>query len=438
LYFSPPYTSDLQLALAENAGSSLDRIAVWASETPDPDSFQEGLWREVSRSGIVVRSIYLISHLGLVRGELSRQLREDRLAGIDARIATAGSIPEDLAQLSLADTILVGDDVVARSADSVGRMESAGDWTVTNAENHIAEGRRLFEQLWLESQPYDQVPTALDLEEPLVQSAPVIAGVAPVLCQGDHVDPAGCAWYHGTWQYLRLMNLVSTPSWHHDFYMRSIAAELKRGARDILISGTADYSVFAYIVSCLGDLAGDTRITVVDLCNTPLFACQWYAKRVGIHATMVSEDVRSLSKRHSQSYDLIVTDAFLTRFGSDEAGDVVQQWKALLRGQGSVITTVRAHEETQRGQTTEEAIASFRERATVRWKRWQPFIHIDRTTIAAHAEAYARRMVSHPIGGSADILSFIEASLLIDYHELAEVPGELYPTRYLRLNLRLD
>lgn len=350
---------------------------------------------------------------------------------------TAGAISEELAQLNLSETTIVNGDTAIYGTNVREQPTSSGTWTITVAENQVALARHAFEDLWAESWPVDRIPNSLDLEEPLVQSAPVISSVAAVLCQGDHVDPSGCAWYHGTWQYLRLMNLVSTPSWHHEFYTSRITEAIERGARDILVSGTADYSVFAYVVSCLGKYADQVSVTIVDLCNTPLFACQWYAKRVGIHATTVSEDIRAFAKRNPGSFDLIVTDAFLTRFSGTDVHDILQQWRLLLRTGGAVVTTVRAHEEVDRGQTAEEAIASFRERASARWKRWQTFINIGRAEVSAAAENYASRMVSNPIGGSEDIIQLVEREFEVESQELASVPGELFPSRYLRITLNL-
>src|SRR5207247_113790 len=132
-----------------------------------------------------------------------------------------------------------------------------------------------------------------DLEEPLASSADLLYGVAPVLCTGDHVDPAGCAWYHGTWQYLRLLQMVSTPTWHHEFYRSSLERALD-GKKDsqVAITGTADYSMLAYVSAAAKHVGTKSAVQLVDLCATPLFACRWFAKRNGFLVSVQQLDVR--------------------------------------------------------------------------------------------------------------------------------------------------
>jgi hypothetical protein len=108
----------------------------------------------------------------------------------------------------------------------------------------------------------------------------------------------------------------------------------------------------------------------------------------------------------------------------------------MVQTNGLVITTVRVHAGLRRGQSVEEAVGSFRERAASRWRRWQPFVGLERQAVSAMAEQYARRMISNPIGSVDNILNLFADSFSVEYTELEEVPGELYPTQYLRLVLR--
>jgi len=49
--------------------------------------------------------------------------------------------------------------------------------------------------------------TALDMEE-----------LSAAHCVGGYLSGSSCSWYHSAWQYLRLIDMVSTPSWHGNFY----------------------------------------------------------------------------------------------------------------------------------------------------------------------------------------------------------------------------
>ncbi len=348
LYFPAAYERDLHLALAETAQKTVDRIIICSTESPDVNAFHRTIWRDVAASGPVSRAVYVLSHTGLIRSALTELVKLDVEAGISVRIVAVGDLPDSVALATVTETVLVDSSVAALAPRGESRQSQAA-WTVTVSDGHVAESRRLMKEIWQLAFPADRLPVNLNLDEPLVQSASIISGVAPVLCSGNHVDSKGCAWYHGTWQFLRLMDLVSTPTWHHEFYQSALAAAEIRGARRILITGTADYSVLAYSIEAFRSRAKATAatFTVVDLCGTPLFACQWYAKREGVNVETVADDIFRFASRTKQEYDVIITDAFLTRFSALETERVLGAWSGLLADNGEVITTIRAHAESQ-------------------------------------------------------------------------------------------
>jgi len=47
-------------------------------------------------------------------------------------------------------------------------------------------------------------------DEPLAESAPVAWGLAPSLCAGDPASHDSCLWYHRIWQYLRLLDIITS------------------------------------------------------------------------------------------------------------------------------------------------------------------------------------------------------------------------------------
>jgi hypothetical protein len=432
LYFPVSYERDLYLALAENSRASVDRVVICATESVDPNAFHRAIWRDVAEMGIQSRAVYLLSHQGLMRTALAEQLAADEAAGIEVKVVVVGALPDDVAHAPIAETVILDGQVVASAPRASDLLSISAVWTLTESAEHVDESRRLIELLWQSGRDPLNLPDTLDLEEPLAESARLLDNVAAVLCRGDHVDERGCDWYHGTWQYLRLMDLVSTPSWHHDFYSSALKQELRKGARRIAITGTADYSVLAYVIDSLIEVSQAAEITVLDLCHTPLFACQWYSRRSGIEIRTVSDDIVGFASRPHHKFDILITDAFLTRFKGENLQRVLAAWNQMLEIDGSVITTVRAHSETDRGQTAEEAVLGFRDRASTRWRRWEPFIQISRNDICNRAEVYARRMISNPIGSAEAVEHFLRRSFNVSSLELASVPGELFPTKYVR------
>ncbi len=437
LYFPAAYDRDLYVTLAENVDAKVDRLKICTTESISAGSFESTVWRDLASTGVKVRVIYLISHFGLLKSALSERIHLDIDAGLQVRIIAAQDLSDPIAELQLGDTLIVDGHLAAYHnwVHDLTRDEM-GLWTVSTSREHVDQFSRTFSDVWNIAMDPLKMPPRLDLEEPLVQSAPILAQVAPVLCRGDHIDRSGCDWYHGTWQFLRLMDLVSTPVWHHQFYTSSLEKAVAQGARRVLITGTADYSVFAYVLEAVGKLP-DSTVTIVDLCQTPLFACQWYAKRSDFgRLTLVPDDVLNFFTKRQEPFDLIITDAFLTRFPRSSASAVAEGWHSVLKPGGRVITTIRVHAEAEAGQTTEEAVASFRARAQTRWRRWAPFIDARAVEIADRAEIYARRMISRPMGTQSEITELLSNQFSVQQQELAGVPGELYPTKYMRVVLK--
>lgn len=433
LYFPGQYERDLAIASAEAASDSADFLRICVSDRADPESFRLTLWRDLAASGAKVRVVHLVSHLGLIRA-LEESIRLDEESGIQVAVVAAAMLSDDLVK-SLISEFAILDQGVTVQAPAELHTERSGLWTVSASAENSRLLQETFTDLWSIALETSALPQDLDLEEPLVQSAPLLTELAPVLCGGNHINATECDWYHGSWQLFRLMDLVSTPTWHHDFYTDSLSDAVAAGARDLLISGTADYSVFAYVVEALKGLEGPSSVTIVDLCGTPLFACRWYGQRTGYEPTVVTKDIIDFLAQSDRSFDAIVTDAFLTRFQATDVRSVLAGWHGALRPGGRVITTVRCHAERVSGQDEEEAVRGFRSRAKSRWERWSPFIDLAPHEVADRAEVYARRMVSNPIGTQQEILDLISHDFNVSSSEIAGVPGELHPTSYIRMIL---
>lgn len=277
----------------------------------------------------------------------------------------------------------------------------------------------------------------------LAQSAPRTARYARRKCRG-------CDWYHGAWQYLRVLGLVSSPAWHREFYGEELsnafraASALRRRPR-VLISGTADFSMVEQVwhskTSSLDMKNIDMRpagvdITVVDRCPTPLEACKQYAAGVGAPIRVAKFDLLT-AKPKPASYDVITTDAFLTRFTARQTADVIAAWHTMLDRRGRVITTVRMHGEDDNRPDPEADIRNFTTRAMDRLTRWPLPSPPDREWLRTAAECYARRMQSSDVGAENSITkAFTDGGFEILHRETAAVEGELFPVSYMRIAAR--
>lgn len=395
------------------------------------DAFADILWRQIALRGIAVERIYVLPHRGFSRASLQTRLDSDQQSGIKSHLVLMGDV-RDLA-LEVRDSALLDNSLIITFEES--SPTSSSDCTVSARSfevEHALEVRRSL----LERVPQTAVSTNVDLQEPLVLSADLLNGVAPVLCTADHIDTSGCAWYHGAWQYLRLLNLVSTPTWHDRFYR----LELERAFYDlrpthVVITGTADYSVLAYVIDAAHKSKLMLDISVIDLCPTPLFACKWYSKRAQYPIHTIEGDILNHTALPKAGAQVVITDAFLTRFQGTQVEQVLDAWKQILTAGGRVITTVRNHQKSPAIRTREDAILDFRERAREGARTWRAFLGRSSDDVADLAELYARRMISYASASETPIQSRVSSSFKINTEEEAAVPGELQPTTYTRLVL---
>jgi hypothetical protein len=273
----------------------------------------------------------------------------------------------------------------------------------------------------------------------LAECAPSMAATAAVLCQGGYVDSESCDWYHGTWPYLRCLGVVSSPAWHREFYgkaLRHAIEDARRARPRVLVSGTADFSMveqLLHVTTMPGSTAAAVDITVLDRCPTPLEACDWYAKRAGIVLDTRAADIFDADPG-SEPFDVITSDAFLTRFRRDQCVAVIRAWRRLLSANGTVVTTVRLHGQRETSRDAEADQRDFAERVYRLAEEHESEIFDDSRSIAAGALTYARRMHSTDLGDEEAVVRMFEDNgFEVSWRDRARVSGELHPAEYLRL-----
>ena len=273
--------------------------------------------------------------------------------------------------------------------------------------------------------------TFLDLEEPIEESADLISDKAKELC-GHGIMGEDCTWYHSVWQYLRLMNLVSTPAWHDEFYQQAFyEAFKKKNECKVLVSGTADYSILAYILYVAKQAKCNVAVDVLDTCKTPLFACEWFAKREGVKINTINKSIFDYSP--SKKYDVVCSDAFLTRFKKAEAKEVIEKWKSLLRIGGQIITTVRVYDSSSKlsKEEKEMKVNEFVEKAKERSAKIQDRIQFSPNKIGEMAHAYATRMKSNNLGNEKSVVSLFDG--MENKYKVNTVLGEFERTKYVEI-----
>jgi 2-polyprenyl-3-methyl-5-hydroxy-6-metoxy-1,4-benzoquinol methylase len=176
-------------------------------------------------------------------------------------------------------------------------------------------------------------------------------------------DALACDWYHGTWQLLRLLNMVAVPPWY-SFYQGALVTALAATPQPrVLISACADYGMLATLHAAIVESKASPKIFVVDICETPLRACRWYAERFGLQIDCSRDNLLTSSALREHSFDVIVTDEFLTVIKNPDKPIIAQRWWQLLAPGGVLVTTAMIGRET-----TPELRGYYSEKARRAWE----------------------------------------------------------------------
>ena len=283
-------------------------------------------------------------------------------------------------------------------------------------------------------------------------------------CCTDYVDEKnGCSWYHCAWAYLRLLDCVSAPQWHENNYRTAIRKCLDSFHKPIqlLISGTADYSMLHLIIDELYSSNSQANIYILDKCPSPLHLCNDYIKKyvssekkqfIQYHTTIkfIEEDILRTGLNH---FDIICTDAFLTRFNYFGAASVIKKWYEMLNQCGVILTTVRIHNSTPEANllSVSKSILKFEKKVSDKYDKYiteNNDFPIAKEKLLYLANRYIIKMVSNSLGSEEDITELFnpkpskERTLdkRTERFELSsqkvEVQGEIEKTEYLFIEAR--
>jgi len=243
-------------------------------------------------------------------------------------------------------------------------------------------------------------------------------------CNSGYIDAEDCSWYHKNWVKLRQLGLVSNPFWHEQFFLQQLKKYALFPNNKILVLGTADFSM-----PYLSMLAGIDELSISDICLTPLNICNFIAKKEGYKWNTFVGDIR---ESFDHQFDIIVNDAFLTRFPHEETKIIMMQIYKRLRLGGKYITTIRIG-----GNQGEAVVPSsdekemFISRAIKRSKE----LKVDFSDLMAQqaAQNYIENMISYSLLNDETLWQLCKDIFSIEYIDSAKVPGECVESEYRRV-----
>lgn len=275
----------------------------------------------------------------------------------------------------------------------------------------------------------------MELEEELKHTSTFSHTLSRQVCAGSYLDEVDCSWYHGAWQYLRLFDMVSAPTWHEDFYTGKLRESASCNENvDILISGTADYTILAIVFEALSEQKKKPNITVLDACRTPLILCEWYGIQSGLEISTSKKNILAIDNP-TPEFDIIIADAFLTRFDESSKTNAIETWYGMLKPGGTVITTIRIEEEVEEsiGSKSDE-IKDFGERALKNAESMSEELYVSPEVIRQLSIRYAENIISYPVSSVDDARNLFQphgfSEIDPDTHR---VKGEMKETLYCHL-----
>ena len=269
------------------------------------------------------------------------------------------------------------------------------------------------------------------LTEPLSQSFAWAHDCAQAHCPD-------CAWYHGTWQYLRLLGLGKTLSGQSEWFLQQIRAVRDTPSLSILILGCADYSAFAHVIHALGLNANrpelHPRVVAVDRCATPLRLNQYLSEHTGVPITVHTSDV--LTFQPQEQFDLIFTSSFFGYFDPSQRRQVFANCHDWLKpgGRLSFAARLRSGDPAVAARAKSETIAQMVQKALDLHQSFQLNGKWSDEQLAERLSAYMDQTRYFPIVSAQSLTDLLQEAGFDQVD--AEVKTPTLPEQTARLKLQ--
>ena len=401
---------------------------------PRDESFEAA--RSAARRGCKIERAFLLPDRYLRHDpSLKEHIDLDREAGIRTLVLDVSDLVSTLALPSDATLdYAVWDDELVCAAVYHAETAATGpsEWRLSAREEDLGLYRDTANVLKSKA-PVASLGAASpsELEEPVVTTAPIARMLASVLCRADRPSTEDCFWLHGPWQYLRIFGMAPTPQRNAEFFLDSLGT-LARDRRHprVLVSATCDYSMLAHLLRAYRSENASAEVTVVDLCETPLFLCKWYAKMVS--QTIETHASGILDWKCVKPFDVICTDSFLSRFPPSMKKNLISKWRDLLRPGGKVVTATRIEPSWSEDSIryTPNQKDAFRNRVYEQARRWRDFLGIDPDEMAKDARLFAERARNYSVRSREELVELFEGGgFAFDRLDLTELRGYVHPRR---------
>ncbi len=405
----------------------------------------------LEKGGNFTRVYILPAYESLFSGDLQQDILEDEAAGIQTKIAFS----KDLSETAYKDFGIWDNELLCliktREIEG-GKIEVKGG-VFSRAVADLNKAREWRDEILQHSYGGAEMVRALmslDREHQLLlKTVHEAEKLSKQYCRKSYLAEGQCKWYHLSWQYLRLLGLVSSPFWHSEFYASAIRNQLGKvqdsSKVKILISGLADYAMLQHVHKTLSEYKNlNVEIVVLDFCPTPLELSRLYSRELmgssidNITVNFVIKDARDTYFKDN-IFDIVLTDAFLTRFPEYQCEKIVAEWHRILKPGGIVATSIKIDPtvKTLPQRADSRTVEYYINKASKKLAENSILLKPLERAILEKAELYSQKITSYPFGNIDQIKElFLKFDADIN---LAQTDGELVErTNYARVLARKD
>ena len=142
-----------------------------------------------------------------------------------------------------------------------------------------------------------------------------------------------CRDLHALWPYARLTRASTGVEQHQSGLEAQLSTFFDLGLRDVLIAGAADSALLAHVARA--GAQHDIKITVLDICDTPLELCRRFAKQWSLPVETVRQDLFDLDVTHR--FDVVLMHGTLNFIAADRHGQVLGRLQRATRRGGRLM-----------------------------------------------------------------------------------------------------
>lgn len=261
----------------------------------------------------------------------------------------------------------------------------------------------------------------IEVDEPLALSAPLACRLAPGLCLRDPLTNQSCAWYHGVWQTMRLLELISSLRRENHFFLTRLHALASSGHyQNVLICGAADYALLARVAAAYSHAGQKPAISVLDRCPTSIYLNRWYAEKFGFSINTELSDI--FEYRTPPVFDIVCAHSLLSFFPPGQRPLLAGALASFLRPGGKFITSQRVHagRQAEISTFTGQEISAFGKRALAAAEQYRRHSdpHFAVRAAAAKISDYAKHYKRYPVRSDGEIKALLSnAGFTLDFYQ---------------------